>query len=384
MGSLIVGIVALVALALLAALWRWRAQTERQRRSRQAADRAHAAFQLPALAGAAAGEVPVGELEAEAALEWEVPSLAVLQRQFHLQALGGTQPEDGQWQSQDKAQQAVIRAVSAQLERADLSPRYTPRRPQLLPQLIHNLNDTSANSRSIAAIIGKDPVLTGNLLRIANSALYRAQPRTVDTLERAVTMVGTQGVREIITAALMQPVMATGSGGDAHFLQQVWDYTLRMSVAAADHARSVEQEDGFSAQLMGLLLGLGEVVVMQATDDVYAKSPQVPRSALAQLELLERFTVPTAARIARSWELSALIVTTLRDLDQDNYVGRERKLQRSLDFGRSAAASAMLARAGLFEDARALAVLEAQVPEHVAQWVWKRLREDHADAVVPA
>ena len=379
MGSLIVGSVALGALAVLALLWRWRAQRERERRSRLAQDRAHAAFLMPALAGVA-GEVT----DPDASLEWDVPTLVVLQRQFRVYALGGQLPADGHWASEDKEQQAIIRAVAAQLERADLSPRYTPRRPQLLPQLIQNINDTSANSRSIAAIIGKDPVLTGNLLRIANSALYRAQPRTVDTLERAVTMVGTQGVREIITAALMQPVLTSASGGDGRFFQLLWDYTLRMSVAAADHARSVEHEDGFSAQLMGLLLGLGEVVVMQATDDIYARSPQVAREPLAQLELLERFTVATAARIARSWELSPLIVTTLRDLDRDNYTGRELKLQRSLEFGRSAAAAAMLARAQVFDDARAVAVLEAQVPEHVAQWVWKRLREEHAEAVVPA
>jgi HD-like signal output (HDOD) protein len=39
----------------------------------------------------------------------------------------------------------------------------------LLPKLIQAVNDNQSSGRDIAALIGQDPALAGNLLRIANS-----------------------------------------------------------------------------------------------------------------------------------------------------------------------------------------------------------------------
>jgi HD-like signal output (HDOD) protein len=362
-----VGALLLTAL-LLAGYWHWRRQ-----RTPTAGDDAHA----PGLGWAADSHDPLPLTQRGG----EQLSMHELRRRFFLSALAAEPPLDGQWKDEDPTHQTVVAAVAGLLERTDLSARYTPRRPQLLPQLIQSINDSAASSRSIAAIIGKDAVLTGNLLRIANSSLYRMQPREVDSLERAVTLVGTQGVRQIISAALMQPVMRLQGDAAGRFSAQIWDYALRISVAAADHARSIEREDGFTAQLMGLLHGLGAVVVMQAAHDVYARHPQLTPSPLALLELLERYSVPTAARIARSWELSSLVFRGQRDGELPHQHGRELALQRSLYFGQTAAALAMLARAGKMEDGTALATLQAQVPEHVAQWIWKRLRDEAVDAI---
>ena len=66
----------------------------------------------------------------------------------------------------------LAEAVDRALRDRDWATRQLPRRPQLLPQLIQTVNDDVASARVMAAIIGQDPVLTGNLLRIANSPAY--------------------------------------------------------------------------------------------------------------------------------------------------------------------------------------------------------------------
>ncbi|WP_305804653.1 HDOD domain-containing protein [Stenotrophomonas sp. YIM B06876] len=304
---------------------------------------------------------------------WRI--LQQAQRGFHALALGvpGTDAAD---EELDPPHRAVIAAVITALGRADLSPRYTPRRPQLLPQLIQSVNDTAASSRSISAIIGQDPVLAGNLLRIANSPLYRLQSRPVESIERAVTLVGTDGIRQIISAALVQPVMHAGGGDGSRFPVLIWEYSLRVSAAAADHARGVERDDGFAAQLAGLLHGLGAVVVMQAAHDEYARQPALAPSALALRELLERCTQPTAARIALHWELADVIHQALHD--GDSPAAQDSALGRSLRFARTAAALAVLCAEQQMEDARALDLLAQLAPAHVAGWIWKRIRQPAA------
>lgn len=294
-----------------------------------------------------------------------------LQRRFLLSALGAAEaPEDAL-----RVQRAVVDDVVAALSRADLSSRYTPRRPNLLPQLIQSVNDSTASSRSIARIIGSDAVLAATLLRIANSSLYRLQQQDVQSIERAVTLIGNDGIRQIISAALVQPVMESASGVDAEFARLLWEYTLRVSLAAADHARSVEREDGFAAQLAGLLLGLSSAMAMQAAADVLVKPPLRTREPGSLLEILERCTVPTAVRIAEHWRLSATIVQALKQVDAAAATG----LARSLQVGQLAASAAMLHAQGLMSEADGCAALASELPEHVATWLWKRMNQ--ADGV---
>ena len=297
----------------------------------------------------------------------EVPAAAALQRRFLLHALG----VDVAAAESLRVQRAVVDDVVAALTRADMSSRYTPRRPNLLPQLIQSVNDSAASSRSIARIIGSDPVLAATLLRIANSALYRLQSQDVQSIERAVTLIGNDGIRQIISAALVQPVMESANGLDADFSRLLWEYTLRVSLAAADHARSVEHEDGFAAQLAGLLLGLSAALAMQASNDVLARPPLRVREPGTLLEVLERCSAPTAVRIALHWKLSAAIVQALQQVGDDAPAG----LARSLQVGQLAASAAMLHARGELDESQAIAALCAQLPEHVANWLWKRVSQ---------
>ncbi len=294
-----------------------------------------------------------------------------LQRRFLLHALAV--PADAT--DALRVQRSVVEEVTAALTRADLSSRYTPRRPNLLPQLIQSVNDSAASSRSIARIIGSDAVLAATLLRIANSSLYRLQQQDVQSIERAVTLIGNDGIRQIISAALVQPVMESARGVDAQFAQQLWEYTLRLSLAAADHARSVEREDGFAAQLAGLLLGLSASMVMQAAADVLAHPPLRAREAGTLMELLEGCTAPTALRIARHWKLSAPIIKALQEVGAPAAQG----LARSLQVGQLAASAAMLRSGGQMREDEAVAVLSSQLPEHVATWLWKRVSREEPD-----
>jgi HD-like signal output (HDOD) protein len=294
-----------------------------------------------------------------------------LQRRFLLHALAVTDASADAL----RVQRSVIDDVAAALTRADLSSRYTPRRPNLLPQLIQSVNDSAASSRSIARIIGSDAVLAATLLRIANSPLYRLQQQDVQSIERAVTLIGNDGIRQIISAALVQPVMESARGVDAQFAQQLWEYTLRLSLAAADHARSVEREDGFAAQLAGLLLGLSASMVMQAAADVLLQPPLRPREPGTLMALLERCTAPTAVRIARHWKLADPIIRALQEVDVEAPQG----LARSLQTGQLAASAAMLHAGGRMSEDEAVATLSTQLPGHVASWLWKRVSREEPE-----
>lgn len=266
---------------------------------------------------------------------------------------------------------ALHAAVVTTLEQRDWSARHLPRRPQLLPQLIQTVNDSDASARAMAAIIGQDPVLTGNLLRIANSPVYRLQAKPVDTLQRAVTLVGTEGIRQIISAVLVQPVMQIHCAAFPQFGTVIWEHALLASRAAADHARLVTHEDAFAAQWLGLTQGLGAALVMRQLLDAAAHQGAAAPSRALATQLLDAWTLPVASRIAAAWELPPLVhQALLRDGD-----AAAPGLSASLRFARAAAAASVLCRHGRIGQAQALAILEQQhaTPVHALQWIWRRL-----------
>ncbi|MGY0798841.1 HDOD domain-containing protein [Lysobacter sp. A286] len=266
----------------------------------------------------------------------------------------------------------VARSVSL-LQKIETQPRYTPRRPQVLPQLMRTVNDPKSSGRMMADIIGKDPVLAGNLLRIASSPLYCVQSRPVEDFTHAVAMVGTDGIRHLIAAAVMQPVMGTSDvGAFAAFADLIWEYTLLSAAAATDHAKLVERDDAFAAQLLGLLQGLGLIIVGRVVRDQYNRQPGLVPDADVVTALLDAWAAPAAFRVSGTWELPPRVCQAL---DHSRHGVTSDSLGRSLRFGRLVGALALLCKHGRMDETHALAMLASVEPrQHATADIWKRVR----------
>jgi HD-like signal output (HDOD) protein len=254
----------------------------------------------------------------------------------------------------------VFLAVQRILEKIEARPEYIPRRPSLLPRLLATVNDNDATMTEMSQIIAQDPALTGNLLRIANSPLYRVSSLPIESIDRAVTLVGVRGIRAIIATALLQPVMSSHSGASyGKFPEFVWEHTLYSAMAAETHATQVENSEPFVAQLCGLLYGLSAIVVFRIVRDQFAAHPQLSPDPGSIARLLESWVAPTAGRIAVSWELSPRVQYALESQTLAAELQMENSLGRSLKFGRVAASLIVLCRLGRLSEPDARAVIVA-------------------------
>ena len=268
----------------------------------------------------------------------------------------------------------VFVAVQKILERIEARPEYIPRRPSLLPKLLAMVNDSEANMGEMSRIIAQDPALTGNLLRIANSSFYRTNSLPVESIERAVTLVGVQGIRSIIATALLQPLMAAGSGAFSKFPEAVWEHTQYSAVAAEMHATQIENAEPFVAQLVGLLYGLSAIVVFRIVRDQFAAHPHLNPEPGSVARLLESWVAPTAGRIAQGWELSQRVQYALESQTLAAELQMENSLGRSLHFGRVAGSLILLCRIGRISETEARAVLIAgEGPRSRVDRLWDRL-----------
>jgi HD-like signal output (HDOD) protein len=268
----------------------------------------------------------------------------------------------------------VILATAGILHGAATEDRYTPRRPSLLPQLLRAMNDEEVSRRELVKIISRDPSLVGNLLKMANSSFYRVSAQPVESIDRAVVILGNDGIRSLIAAALAQPIFHIRSGDFPKFPEIAWEHTFRTASATVTHTAIVEKSDPFAAQLLGLVAGMASIVVFRVALDQYDTRPKLTAHAGAMAAMLDAQTAGVAKRIAASWGLSDRILAALDDQTTAVAADRHTALGRSLEFGRVASALAVLYVNKALDDVTAQVSLPvAGMPAMELQRLWSRL-----------
>ena len=270
-----------------------------------------------------------------------------------------------------EADLAALEPARRVLSGLELQAKYLPRRPSLLPRLMSSINSDAHSMRDLAKIIGDDGALLGGLLRLANSSFYRASSsRPIDSLQKAVTMVGTDGIRSLVATALLHPVMTGSRGPFAGFAETIWEHSQCAAECAELHAAQVERADAFSARLLVLLHGLANNTVFRiAREECLSASVTVRPAALAKL--LDDWVGPTAMRIAENWQLPPGLTGVLAEPHGNG-------LARSLRFGRLAGALLMLVNHGRMRELSARAIVladDARRPQ--IDRLWSRLALTH-------
>jgi HD-like signal output (HDOD) protein len=263
-------------------------------------------------------------------------------------------------------------------EKLATDPKYVMRRPMMLPQLLRAVHDKRSTSHQMANIFARDPALAGNLLKVANSPVYRVSEDPVESLDRAVAVLGTDGLHSLIATALVQPVFKLAATHYPRFPEIVWEHTFRAASAAENHAAQVENGDPFAAQLLALTMGLGAIVVYRIVIDRSRTllDGRAPHPAVI-ISLIDSQCAGVAKRVAASWELSDRVLTALeeqRPRSGSQGAQEPTPLGRSLAFGRKLAALAVLHEHGRISEGtvRASMTADGPLPEQFDS-IWVKL-----------
>jgi HD-like signal output (HDOD) protein len=221
-------------------------------------------------------------------------------------------------QSLEPAHAEIRDSVSAVLKAEMLDAKYFPRRPTLMPQLMRIMDDPRAATEKISRMVAHDPVLTSDILRLANSALYRTSPAPIETIQRAIVVLGVDALRGLVATAMLQPVFRATRTNFPRFPRMLWERTERAARAAEMYAMNTHPKDRFEAQLVILLSALGPLVVYGAALDAYSQRPEIPPSPALFVALTAALAPQVSLRIARHWETSARLIAAIEKSPEES------------------------------------------------------------------
>ncbi len=151
--------------------------------------------------------------------------------------------------------------------------------PLIYERLVEVIRHPRSGSADIARVISEDQGLTGRLLRVVNSAFY-SFPQPVDTVTKAVTVMGTSQIRDL---ALATSVIAMFEGVPAGLVdaQSFWLHSLSCGMVARNLAAHRGENNTERFFVAGLLHDIGHLII-------YMRASQEARRALEMVETTGR------------------------------------------------------------------------------------------------
>lgn len=145
--------------------------------------------------------------------------------------------------------------------------------PEMYFRVRDVVDDPNSTMDDLAAAIKLDPAISARLLRIVNSPLYGFAKR-VDTVTRAVSLLGMQAVNDLVTATT---VGRTFSGMTMQLMDMpmFWRKSVLCALLAGRIAKSRGIEDSERLFIEGLLRDIGHLVLYQTV-------PKRAQSALVE------------------------------------------------------------------------------------------------------
>lgn len=184
--------------------------------------------------------------------------------------------------------------------------------PDVYLRINQLVEDPDSSTDDIAKVVSQDPSFTVRLLRVANSALY-GRSSTVDTVSRAVTMIGTSHIRSL---ALSMSVASSFAGlpNELVSMENFWRHSLLCALVARHLAKEARRCDPDALFTAGLLHDIGELVIFNRLPE------QAKEALLAVLDSQDEIPVYEAERqvmsfdhsevggeLARQWKLPPLL-----------------------------------------------------------------------------
>jgi len=133
--------------------------------------------------------------------------------------------------------------------------------PAVTERVLKRMRDGKSSLKQIAREISEDQVIAAEIIRMANSALYRGLYQAT-TLQAAVTRLGVQAVRTALMNQSMRAAMFSKRGTDNELAALIW-YSSLAGAGIMRGLASLLRVDEEEASLLGLMHDIGNVIVLR-------------------------------------------------------------------------------------------------------------------------
>lgn len=208
----------------------------------------------------------------------------------------------------DKAKEfEFLESLTAELSAEEL---LFPTSLSVTLKIRHALNDANASNDKVARIISAEPVLSAQILRLANSVAYKSGNGHTTDLRQATVRLGFEMVRNVALAVGMKQLVQTRASAESpHLLNGLWNRSIRVAALSFVMAGKLTRLHPDAAMIAGLLHDVGKFYILSRAHsftDVFTDQE-------ALWDVIDRWHLSIGAAILESWDVDEEIRTAVLD-----------------------------------------------------------------------
>ncbi len=200
------------------------------------------------------------------------------------------------------------------LDKIDKMPSLSPTVSKVM-EVANNLN---SSPRELVTVIKMDPVLTGKVLKLVNSA-YFSLTQEVTSLERAIIMLGLNTIKNLaLSTAVLEQFSVKQFKQSGFDIDQFWKHSLAVAVASKVLSIKFDIPKRFREEffIAGLLHDIGKLILARHYPDEMNAILKVAKETKAPLITIEnreiQFTHPEIGeKVAEKWKLSNGLIKSI-------------------------------------------------------------------------
>jgi len=160
-----------------------------------------------------------------------------------------------------------------------------PSLPSIALRIIEAVKTDEASLAEMAKIVSSDPALAARVLKISNSSFY-SLPQKVDSIQKALTILGTETLKNIALSFVIVKWMQSDSGEGFNY-EVFWKRAVTSAVAADLISGAIKQKSD-DIFITALLQDIGIVVLYLCMSDEYLKVFDEKRVSAASVVASEK------------------------------------------------------------------------------------------------
>jgi len=218
-------------------------------------------------------------------------------------------PADG---APNQAAFEFVKELAAELSSGKID---MPGFPDIALRVRRALADEDVSADNVVRVVGSEPLLAAQLLRIANSAALNVSGRTLTDLRTAVARLGFNMVRTAaITFAVTQLKKADALKGLEQPLDTLWHRSAEVAAMSHVVARRLARVNPDTALLAGLLHGIGHLYILTRA----SRHPELFNDQAAYHAIVRDWHSSVAKAILENWEMAEEIVQAVSEYEDLN------------------------------------------------------------------
>ncbi len=201
-------------------------------------------------------------------------------------------------------------------EQTKLANTLLPTISRMVQEVKRQLDDPDSDLDQIGKTLEKDPMLSAQVLRLTNSALYKGMEE-IKTLSQAVTRLGLRRMKEVLYEASTQQVFQSRQPEIKEALGGLWKHSLVVAHLARDIHGKAGGQDSEAVFLAGLLHDIGKAIA--AAHLVEVERGVGEKKASSWIDVYEFLAVISdinrriGAAVAESWSFPPLVSEAIND-----------------------------------------------------------------------